>query len=211
MPTRVLLIRHADVENPHRLLYGHLPGFGLSARGRAQAEALGRRLADERLKVIVHSPLERARETAEIIASQMAPPPPLEADPALREAEFSRYLQGVPYWQIPIVRPLWWVHKARRGWLDCDEPVGEMGRRVLDVARELAGRFPGATSALVSHADPLQAAWVVLDGRPPTDREMTRKQVGRAGLLDLEFGADGAPARWTYAPSPKVESQPVAA
>jgi hypothetical protein len=25
--TRLYLIRHADVENPHKLLYGHLDGF----------------------------------------------------------------------------------------------------------------------------------------------------------------------------------------
>ncbi len=210
MPTRVLLVRHADVENPKRLLYGHLPGFGLSAHGRAQAAELGRRLAPENLRIIVHSPLERARETAEIMAAQMSPPPPLEAEPALQEAEFSRYLQGVPYWQIPIVRPLWWVHKARRGWLDGDEPVGQMGGRVLEVAARMAERFPGETSALVSHADPLQAAWIVLDGRPHTDREMTRKQVGRAGLLEVEF-EDGEPARWTYSPSPKVDAQKAAA
>ena len=41
MRTRIHVIRHADVENPHRLLYGHLPGFQLSALGRAQAAAVG--------------------------------------------------------------------------------------------------------------------------------------------------------------------------
>ena len=211
MPTRVLLIRHADVENPKRVLYGHLPGFGLSARGRAQAAELGQRLAGDDLKLIIHSPLERARETAEIIASQLDPRPPLESTPELREAEFSRYLQGVPYWQIPVVRPLWWVHKARRGWLEGDEPVGEMGQRVLNVAHGLAERFPGETTALVSHADPLQAAWIVLDGRPETDREMTRKQVQRAALLDVEYEA-GKPVRWTYVAPPKPpQEQPVAA
>ncbi|HEX6489568.1 MAG TPA: histidine phosphatase family protein [Candidatus Dormibacteraeota bacterium] len=193
MPTRVLLIRHADVENPRKLLYGHLPGFVLSAKGRRQAEELGRRLAPEGIPLIAHSPLDRARETAEIIAAQMDPPPVLEPRPELREAEFSRYLQGVPYWQIPLVRPLWFVHKARRGWLDGDEPVGEMARRVLDVADDLAQRFPDQTTALISHADPLQAAWVVLDGRAETDRELTRKPVARAGMLTVEY-RDGARA-----------------
>ncbi|HYZ03404.1 MAG TPA: histidine phosphatase family protein, partial [Candidatus Binatia bacterium] len=115
MPTtRVLLIRHADVENPRRVLYGHIPGFGLSALGRAQSEALGQRLQQSGLARIVHSPLERAQETAELVAAQLPSPIPLTADGELREAEFSRYLQGVPYWQIPVRRPLWFVHKARR-------------------------------------------------------------------------------------------------
>jgi len=95
-PTRVFLIRHADVENP---------GFQLSALGRAQALAVGDRLASVGLKRIVHSPLARAHETAELINSRLAAPAILEADPELREAEFSRYLQGLPYWQIPRPPP----------------------------------------------------------------------------------------------------------
>ena len=62
--TRLYLIRHADVENPLKLLYGHLDGFQLSALGRAQALAVGDRLRSEDLKRIVHSPLARAVETA---------------------------------------------------------------------------------------------------------------------------------------------------
>jgi broad specificity phosphatase PhoE len=193
VPTRVLLIRHAHVENPKQVLYGHLPGFPLSAKGREQARELGRRLRPDGIRLIAHSPLERARETAELIAAELDPRPSLEERPELREAEFSRYLQGVAYPLIPVLRPLWWVHKARRGWLEGDEPVGEMARRVLDVAGELAARFPGETTALVSHADPLQAAWVVLDGRPETDREMRRKPVARAAMLSLEY-RDGRPA-----------------
>src|SRR5256885_1919033 len=119
--TRIYLIRHADVENPNRVLYGHLPGFPLSARGRDQAAELGRRLRDGGLRRIVHSPLERASETAQIIASQLEGPVELVSEPGLREAEFSRYLQGVPYWQIPLRRPLWFAHKARRGLLPGDE------------------------------------------------------------------------------------------
>src|SRR4051794_952636 len=116
MPTtRILLIRHADVENPRRVLYGHLQGFALSALGGAQSEALGRRLQETApqdgeataLARIVHSPLQRAQETAELIAGQLPSAIPLTVDSELREAEFSRYLQGVPYWQIPVRRPLW--------------------------------------------------------------------------------------------------------
>jgi probable phosphoglycerate mutase len=201
VPTRVLLIRHADVENPHRVLYGHLPGFPLSARGREQAAELGRRLQPDRPQLIAHSPLERARETAEIIAAQLEPRPPLEERAELREAEFSRYLQGVPFLQIPVLRPLWWVHKARRGWLQQDESVGTMAARVLAVADDLARRFPEQTTALVSHADPLQAVWIVLDRRPETDREMRRKVVQRAGMLSVEYDA-GRPSRWTYVAPP---------
>ncbi|HLZ94054.1 MAG TPA: histidine phosphatase family protein, partial [Candidatus Dormibacteraeota bacterium] len=102
MRTRIHALRHADVENPHRVLYGHLDGFQLSALGRAQAAALGERLGAEGIRRIVHSPLARAVETAEIVNANLRDPAVLEPDPALREADFSRYLQGVPYWQVPL-------------------------------------------------------------------------------------------------------------
>ena len=96
MTTRFYLIRHADVENPHAILYGHLDGFPLSALGRAQAVALGDRLRNAGVARVVHSPLARAVETAQLIAGELNPQVPLEPDAELREAEFSRYLQGVP-------------------------------------------------------------------------------------------------------------------
>ena len=209
MLTTVYLIRHADVENPHRLLYGHLPGFHLSALGRAQAEALGDRLNDAGIRRIVHSPLDRAVETARIVNSRFREPAVMEVDPQLREADFSRYLQGVPYWQIPVRRPLWFVHKTRRGIVTGDESYDALGGRVLDVVRRLAREHPGEPAAVVSHADPIQAAWGLLDGRAHNEREMYRKAVDRAGTLKIELEGD-KPVSWEYMQPPDV-AKPAAA
>ena len=204
--TRVYLIRHADVENPRRVLYGHLDGFQLSALGRVQAAAVADSLRSQNLKRIVHSPLARAVETAELINARLEPPAILEADPDLREADFSRYLQGLPYWHIPLRRPLWFVHKAKRGLLPGDEAVEQMGGRILGVLRRIVREHPGETMAIVSHADPLQAAWILLDGRPHNEREMYRKVVDRAGMLVLEMDGE-KPVSWDYVAPPKVEKQ----
>jgi len=185
--TRVYLIRHADVENPNRVLYGHLPGFPLSARGRQQADELGRRLHDRGVRRIAHSPLERAAETARIIAAQLEGPVELVPEAALREAEFSRYLQGVPYWQIPLRRPLWFAHKARRGLLPGDEPIRDLGGRILQVMSRMAEEHPEEASVLVSHADPLQAAWVLIEDRLQNERELYRKPIDRAGMLEVDL------------------------
>jgi broad specificity phosphatase PhoE len=201
--TRLYLIRHADVENPHKILYGHLDGFDLSALGRAQAAAVGDRLRAEDIRRIVHSPLARAVETARLINERLDRPAILEADPELREAEFSRYLQGLPYWQIPLRRPLWFVHKAKRGLVPGDESIERLGARVLDVVKRLAREHPGETMAVVSHADPLNAAWVVLDGRAQNEREMYRKSIDKAGMLRLEMDGE-TPATWEYMPPPEL-------
>jgi broad specificity phosphatase PhoE len=207
--TRIYVIRHADVENPHRVLYGHLPGFQLSALGRAQAAALGEKLSPEGILRIVHSPLARAAETARIINEGFDDPAAMEVDAELREAEFSRYLQGLPYWQIPLRRPLWFVHKARRGMVPGDESIENLGGRVLAVIRRLAREHPGETAAVVSHADPIQAAWILLDARPHNAREMYRKAVDKAGLLVLELEGE-VPVSWEYVPPPIV-SKPASA
>lgn len=206
--TRVYLVRHADVENPRRVLYGHLDGFPLSERGRQQAAELGRRMRDAGVARIVHSPLERAVETARIIGEQFPAPVALIPDPELRESEFSRYLQGVPYWQIPVRRPLWLVHKARRGMLPGDETFDRMGGRVLEVMRRAAREHPDEPSMLVSHADPLQAAWVLLEGRPQTERELYRKAVDRAGVLEIDIEDDRVRAvTYVAPPRPAVDGQ----
>jgi broad specificity phosphatase PhoE len=201
--TLLYLIRHADVENPHKVLYGHLDGFDLSALGRAQAAAVGDRLRAEDIRRIVHSPLARAVETARLINERLDRPAILEAEPELREADFSRYLQGVPFWQVPLRRPLWFVHKAKRGLVPGDESIERLGGRVLDVVKTLAREHPGETMAVVSHADPLNAAWVMLDGRAHNEREMYRKSIDKAGMLRLQMDGD-TPATWEYIPPPEL-------
>jgi broad specificity phosphatase PhoE len=208
--TRLYLIRHADVENPRKLLYGHLDGFDLSALGRVQATAVGERLRNEDIRRIVHSPLARAVETTQLINAGLARPAVLESDPELREAEFSRYLQGVPYWQVPLRRPLWFVHKAKRGLVPGDESIDRLGGRVLAVVRRLARDHSGETMAIVSHADPLNAVWVLLDGRAHNEREMYRKSVDKAGMLRLDLEGE-TPKAWEYIPPPAVANPATAA
>ncbi len=132
-------------------------------------------------------------------------PATLEPDPELREAEFSRYLQGLPYWQVPLRRPLWFVHKARRGLVPGDESIAVLGGRVLEVVRRLARDHPGQTLAAVSHADPINAAWILLDGRPHNEREMMRKALEKAGMLRLEIEGE-KPVSWEHVPAPRLES-----
>jgi broad specificity phosphatase PhoE len=183
-------MRHADVENPHRVLYGHLPGFHLSVLGRAQAMAVGKTLRDRGIRRILHSPLLRAKETAEIVNAQLALPVPLIAEPKLTEAEFGRYLQGVKYWAVPIIRPLWFIHKVRRGLLPFDESIQELGDRVLSVVYRLAGEHANETSLCVSHADPISAARIVLEHRKQNEPQMQRAMVGRASVFDIELDGD---------------------
>jgi broad specificity phosphatase PhoE len=65
----VLIVRHGLTSSTGKALTGWLPGIELDDRGRAQATAVGARLAGVPLAAIVSSPLERCVQTASIIAS----------------------------------------------------------------------------------------------------------------------------------------------
>ena len=87
--TTVLLVRHGLTSTTGRLLTGWTPGVGLDERGRAQAKAIGERLAPVPLDAIVSSPLDRCRQTVEEIIAARAPfggyggSSPQEAEPGL--------------------------------------------------------------------------------------------------------------------------------
>ncbi len=71
--TLVLVVRHGLTATTGVALTGWTPGISLDDRGRAQAAALGARLAGLPLDAIITSPLERCVETAEAIASARHP------------------------------------------------------------------------------------------------------------------------------------------
>src|SRR5690348_5875191 len=69
--TIVHLLRHGEVENPAGIIYGRLPGYHLSANGRAMASAAADFFAGRPVAVLFCSPLERAQETARPVAERL--------------------------------------------------------------------------------------------------------------------------------------------
>jgi broad specificity phosphatase PhoE len=97
--TTIYLLRHGEVHNPEGIIYGHLPGYRLSEFGRAEigsaAEALSERGPFDAL---LTSPLERAQESASIVAGRLQLTPVIE--PLLAETDVSGY-QGKPFSALP--------------------------------------------------------------------------------------------------------------
>lgn len=182
--TRLHLVRHCDVHNPRGVLYGHLPNFPLSEKGVRQAHALGRTLAESGSRRLFSSPLERAQQTARIIAEYL-PNPEIITTADLVEAEFGRYLQGVQVAQVPWRRPLWLIHMAWPGLLPNDENVGAMAARVRRPVEASLRERPGESAILVSHGDPIQAFWLATEGRRPY--ALHRLQCAKGGRLQLDY------------------------
>jgi probable phosphomutase (TIGR03848 family) len=87
--TILLLIRHGINDMVGKRLAGRLPGVHLNEEGRQQAEGLAQSLVKLPLKAIYSSPLERAYETAQPLATALKLP--IQTHPGLQEVDFGQW------------------------------------------------------------------------------------------------------------------------
>ncbi len=88
-PTRLFLIRHGATTLSAEDRFAGSTDVPLSEEGREQARRLARRLAGQSFAAFHASPLERARDTAAIVAAPHGLP--VETHPALREIDHGRW------------------------------------------------------------------------------------------------------------------------
>jgi probable phosphoglycerate mutase len=106
MPT-IFLVRHGETEWNRSRRYQGWSDSPLTARGIAQAEAIGRRLCtlpEAATAEIIASPLGRARRTAEIIAECFGRGAPLRFDDRLKEISLGSW-DGLHRSEIAALSP----------------------------------------------------------------------------------------------------------
>jgi probable phosphomutase (TIGR03848 family) len=165
--TTVLLVRHGLTATTGQLLTGWTPGVGLDERGRAQAKALGERLAPVPLDAIVTSPLDRCLQTVEeIVAARggQAGPPGRSAAPVTEErvgeCKYGDWT-GKPLKELEK-DPLWPVVQAHPSAVTFPGPQGEsmldMQHRAVSAVREWNVKLGrDATYLVCSHGDVIKA------------------------------------------------------
>jgi len=185
--TVVHLVRHGQVENPRRVLYGRLPGYHLSARGQAQAELLAGHFAGAPLAAVLASPLERAQQTAAPIAAAHG----LEVRSDLRLIENSTIFEGAAgnlAWYILRHPKLWWKLRDLRApsWGERNVDMVERVHAVVDAARE---EFAGRQVVLVSHQGPIWVARLAFERRR-LSHWPGRRRCTLASVTTLTFDGD---------------------
>ncbi len=151
--TTVLLIRHAENDWVKTgKLAGRTPGVHLNDYGQAQAEALGKRLADKPLKAIYTSPLERTRETAEAIAAHHASLTVQVLD-GVSEVGYGKW-QGETIEKLAR-RKMWHVvqYTPTRAYFPEGETMRGAQARAVDSIEGLVQQHPRDMIAVVSHSD----------------------------------------------------------
>lgn len=180
------LVRHGAVENPGNVIYGRMPGFSLSERGRAQAEGAAKRLAEAPIGVVFASPLERAQETAAAIAR----PHGVTITTDERLLESGTTLEGVGRNAQAFLRSprRWWSlrNPLRPSW---GESFREIRARMLEVVDDAFAASGGRDVVIVSHQTPVLVTRLALAGRyiPPW-LAFTQCQTGSVTSLTLDHG-----------------------
>ena len=189
MKTVIHVMRHGEVDNPEGILYGRLPGYGLTDLGHQMAEAVADYFVDANADIthVVASPLLRAQLSAAPTAS--AYDLEIEHDHRLIEAESvfegvavnaNRWILAQPqYWRYYVnpLRPSWgesYAHAAQR-----------MTRAVARALREARGH----EALLVSHQMPIVSLQRLIRHQPLGHSPLSR-QCSLASLTSLIFDDD---------------------
>ena len=179
MAQTIHFVRHGEVHNPEKILYGLQPGWRLSDRGNEMAAVIGEWSAKLDLGAIHSSPLQRAQETvAPIIAKHKLS---LTTDKNLIEA--SNIFEGKKFelGSGVLRHPSSWRYLYNPWKPSWGEPYDQLISRMLKglfAARDSAG---GKDAICVSHQLPIWILRSAVEGRrllhDPRKRECTLASV----------------------------------
>lgn len=192
--TIVLGVRHGEVHNPKGVIYAGLDGYGLSQTGRTQAAAVAESMALLGVTALYASPLQRALETAEVIAGTVG----MEVVPDERLYEWRHWGQwaGITWEELRTShREAWDRYRTDPGSVTEGESLAELSGRVASFLDDVVAAHPGGLVVAVSHLEPLRAALLKLTSRPASDLFAIRVGLGACVRLLPEPDPDpGAPA-----------------
>jgi broad specificity phosphatase PhoE len=160
--TRLLLIRHAEVEARYHRMFGGRIDMNLSARGRRMARTLAGYLQRKTLDAVYASPMKRVQQTLAPALRGGAPAPVVL--PGLREIDFGDWT-GLG-WQAVSERFGFEAHE----WLEQIEargaPNGEDGRdfrgRVEPCVRQMLSDHAGKQVAVFCHGGVIRMILAIL-------------------------------------------------
>ena len=195
MSSTVHVLRHGEVENPNKILYGRQPGWYLSSRGQEMAATLGQWSKSIDLGALHVSPLQRAQETAAPIAAahNMA----ITTDERLIEAANIFEGKSFELGSGVLKHPSSWRHLYNPWKPSWGEPYVEQINRMLAAVFAAKNAANGKDAICVSHQLPIWILRSAIENRrllhDPRKRECTL-----ASVTSVHFDNDGAISRISY-------------
>jgi broad specificity phosphatase PhoE len=193
--TIVHVMRHGEVHNPEKILYGRIAGYNLSDRGRRQADAVADWLAHNDIVYVVASPLERAQQTATpiAIAHQLA----VATDDDLIES--TNVFQGkrVSPGDGALRDPRNWRHLRDPLTPSWGEPYEQVARRMMAAVHRARAAARGHEAVCVSHQLPVETLRRAMNGNRLAHLP-NRRMCNLASLTSFAFDDDRL-VGWGYA------------
>jgi broad specificity phosphatase PhoE/ribonuclease HI len=182
------LLRHGRTEHTPERRFSGSSDLPLSELGRADAAAAAKHLAGRGIDVVVASPLQRTRQTAELAAEVLGVP--VEFDGDLRELDFGAW-EGLTGAEAQQKSPL--AFRRWSGALDVRPPGGEsvadVSTRVARARARLLERHAGKTVLVVSHVTPIKL--LLAAGLGVADDIVHRVFLEAASLSTVSWSSDG--------------------
>ena len=187
---KLFLVRHGQTDwNINRRFQGQ-SDVPLNEAGRQQATALANSLSREHIDVLFASDLQRAYETARIIATQHACE--IRLDSRLREINFGAW-EGLTYDEIKHNDPA--VLAAREADIFTTaapdgETLNQLTARVESVLNDLHAQYADQTTLIVAHGGPLQILLCLALDLSPS--KYWQFHLATASLSEIAFYPAGA-------------------
>jgi broad specificity phosphatase PhoE len=195
MAATIHVLRHGEVENPEKILYGRQPGWRLSTRGQEMAKVVANWSKDLDLGAIHASPLQRAQETAAPVAA--AHNLQITTDANLIEAanifEGKKFELGSGVLRHPAS---WW--HLRNPWKPSwGEPYNEQIERMLAAVFAARDAANGKDALVVSHQLPIWILRSAIEGRPML-HDPRKRICTLASVTSLHLDDEGAISGVSY-------------
>lgn len=181
MKTKIYFMRHGEVHNPKRILYGRMPGFRLSEYGRESVRLQAENLKKKKISFIYASSMLRTRQSAKILSEELG----IKVKISSFLNEVKLIFEGMPLVEYKAkIQPSLYDNKY---YLKGQESVESITERMRKFLKMIEKRHNGQEILVVSHGDPIVILKAEINHTPFTWKYKKDNYLKTAAFTILEI------------------------
>lgn len=160
MATRIFFVRHGEINNPHKIIYGRLPGFELTKKGKEEITETTKQFSKNKITALYSSPLLRTKQSAEIINNVLHLPihysdKLLEVDSPMTGKPRSYVVNNTNNYNVFA------TEENKFG-----ETIQDVAKRMQKFIDEIKMKHPEENIVAITHGDPIMIVKAMMEGLP---------------------------------------------